>query len=123
MTTDFGRDVLGGRTFVVTSIAGAPALESPTAELTFGVDGRVHGRATINRVNGSYRVEDGELVCGPMASTMMAGDPAAMDQEHRLLAALARPALLRLVDDGVELVADDGTVVALAEIDGEDVIA
>lgn len=123
MTTDFGRDVLGGRTFLVTGIGGVAALDAPTAELTFGVDGRVHGRATINRVNGTYRVEDGELVCGPMASTMMAGDPAAMDQEHRLLTALARPSLLRIVEDGVELVADDGTVVALSEIDGEDVIA
>jgi heat shock protein HslJ len=116
-------DVLAGRTFELASLGGTPALEAPTAVLTFGHDGRIHGRATINRVNGSYRVDGDELICGPMASTMMAGLPEAMDQEHRLLTALAGPSILCLVDDGVELVAADGAVTVLREIDGEDELA
>jgi heat shock protein HslJ len=124
MTSGSGlSDVLAGRTFELESLGGTPALEAPTAVLTFGRDGRIHGRATINRVNGSYRVDGDELLCGPMASTMMAGLPEAMDQEHRLLTALGGPSVLRVVEDGIELVATDGAVTVLREIDGEDELA
>lgn len=90
---------LVGATFRVIEIEGAPALDHPTAELTFGADGHLSGRATVNRVMGPYTLEGTALALGPLAGTMMAGPPEAMDQEQRLHAALAR---CTRVDAGVD---------------------
>jgi heat shock protein HslJ len=115
-------DLIVGRTFLVTAIGGVAALSAPTAVLTFDGDGRVSGRATINRVSGAYRVEGDELLCGPLAMTLMAGEPAAMVQEQELLAVLGAPLVVRAVPEGVELVAPDGRAVTLRESGGDDLV-
>jgi heat shock protein HslJ len=81
---------LVGSTYRVVEIGGEPALRTPTAELSFGTDGRITGRATVNRVFGTYRLVGDEITFGPLGSTLMAGPPEAMDQERRLLRALGR---------------------------------
>jgi heat shock protein HslJ len=108
--------VLIGRTFRVAAIDGTPTLESPVADLEFGTDGRVTGCATVNRIFGPYAIDGGTLTCGPLAGTLMAGPPEAMDQETRLHRALARPLEVLATDGGrgVELAAD-GAVVLLLE--------
>ncbi|MFN8168614.1 MAG: META domain-containing protein [Candidatus Nanopelagicales bacterium] len=112
MTTD----LLTGRTFAVRAVAGAVALAEPTAELSFA-DGRVSGRATVNRVTGSYELDEATLVCGPLMTTLMAGPPEAMEQERALLDVLAARPTVRAADDGsVELVTDAG-VTALHEVE------
>jgi heat shock protein HslJ len=108
---------LVGATFRVTAIEGVPTLAEPTAELTFGADGRLSGRATVNRIMGPYTLDGDTLAFGPLAGTMMAGPPEAMAQEERLHAALAR---CTRVDPGetdgvVVLRGDDGAALVALE--------
>ena len=100
-----------GRSFRVAAIDGVPTLPTPVADLEFGADGRVVGCATVNRLFGPYTLDGATLTCGPLAGTMMAGPPEAMDQEQRLHRALARCARVVTgdVDGSVVLVDDDGT--------------
>jgi len=82
--------------------------------LTFDGDGQVYGMAGVNRVRGTFEVdEDGTLRLGPMASTMMAGPDDAMATERAVLELLAEP--LRIASDGGALVltALDGVVARL----------
>jgi heat shock protein HslJ len=98
-----------GRTYSVVEIGGIGVLAGTHPVLTFGADGRVSGSATINRVFGPYELDGTALRVGPLASTLMAGLPAAMEQEHRLLAFLGSPLEVRLSGEGsAELVLDDG---------------
>src|SRR5690606_32853004 len=61
----------------------SPPVENSELTLEFE-DGQVFGKA-INRLRGTFSEEDG---FGPMMSTMMAGPPELMDQEHRFLTLL-----------------------------------
>ena len=108
MSDDATSTPLVGQTFRVVEIGGAPALDVPTAELTFGDDGRVTGRATINRVFGPYAIDGDRLTFGALGTTMMAGLPDAMDQEQRLLQILGAPLT---IDAG----AADGRITLLAD--------
>jgi len=108
MSDDATSTPLVGQTFRVVEIGGAPALDVPTAELTFGDDGRVSGRATINRVFGPYEIAGDRLTLGALGTTMMAGLPEAMDQEQRLLQILGMPLT---IDAG----AADGRITLLAD--------
>jgi len=101
-----------GRSFRVAAIDGVPTLPTPVADLEFGADGRVVGCATVNRLFGPYTLDGATLTCGPLAGTMMAGPPEAMDQEQRLHRALDRPLKVVVTGDGsVEL--HEGDAVAL----------
>lgn len=91
-------DFLGEWT--VTSIAGAPVVEDSPAFLGFGADGSVYGDTSVNRLSGSWSVD--EFFSGPMASTRMAGPPELMMQEQRMLDSLNAVRDARL--DGGELV-------------------
>jgi heat shock protein HslJ len=107
---------LPGRDFLVAEIDGAPAM--PGAELAFGTDGRVTGRATVNRVFGPYDVDGDLLVVGPMAATLMAGPPEAMAQEAALLARLAVPlAVARAEEPGDLLLTGEQGTLLLRELD------
>jgi heat shock protein HslJ len=110
---------LVGRSFRVVAIDGVPALERPTADITFGVDGRVTGRATVNRFAGPYALDGSTLALGPLAGTLMAGPPEAMEQEQRLHRALARSLTVVTADGGgrVELRDGDDVVLLLVATD------
>lgn len=82
-------DELAGTAYDVIAVDGAAVLEGTRPDLEFLADGRVAGRATINRLMGSY-VVDGDVVSfGALATTMMAGPPEQMAQEQRVLTALS----------------------------------
>ena len=100
MSDHLTASALVGRTFRVVQIGGTPVLDVPTAELTFGDDGRVSGRATINRVSGPYEVDGDQVRFGALVTTMMAGLPEAMDQEQRLLEALGAPLTVVATHEG-----------------------
>ena len=94
-----------GSTFDIVEVHGVPVLESSSPDITFGTDGRVSGRATVNRLMGQYAVEGDVLRFGALATTMM-------DQEQRVLSALGQPLRVEAGDGGdVRLVSDDGAVV------------
>ena len=66
--------------------------------------GRLVVGGGCNAASGSYRVVEGKLIVGPMASTMMAcADSALMDQDQRVGSALAVPLALTLDEDPVRL--------------------
>ena len=105
-TTDAAA-VLVGRTFAFVDVAGTPVLDGAAPEITFGADGRVSGRATVNRIMGSYDTDRDTLVLSELATTMMAGLPDAMDQERRVLDALSRPLQVVALEGG-DVALDDG---------------
>jgi heat shock protein HslJ len=101
-----------------------PTLEGPTWHLDRGVavpdgttisarfaGGTVSGRAGINRYRADYRVTDDDLQLGPAATTLMAGDPAAMRAEHDYLQLLGATDGYRIEDGGLVLLDRGGVPV------------
>lgn len=103
-------DEVGGTSWVVEQLGGAATVE-PRPQLTFGDDGRVSGSTGVNRLMGRYEVTDGMLVVADAATTRMAGPPAAMEQEQRLLALLGTPQAFVVTDDRLEV--GDGETLAV----------
>jgi heat shock protein HslJ len=102
---------LTGREFAIVEVHGVPVLASSAPDIAFGADGRVSGRATVNRLMGQYSVEGDIVRFGALATTMMAGPPEHMEQEQRVLAALSGPLRIEAGDGGdVRLVSDEGAV-------------
>ena len=66
-----------------------PADPTVTSELTM-LAGEATGSGGVNNFSGTYEAsDDGDLSFGPLAATMMAGSPEAMDQETAFFQALA----------------------------------
>lgn len=82
-------------------IDGAPRV---TPFLTFDGDGQVFGLAGVNRVRGTWRLDDRTLTFGPVVSTLMAGPPDAMAREQQVLRLLGEPVSVSAPDaDTLEL--------------------
>lgn len=81
-------DELVDRTWTLAAIGDDPADPSVTTALQFGADGRLTGTGGVNRVVGSFELTAGEITFSGGATTRMAGPPAAMAQEHAVLAVL-----------------------------------
>jgi len=64
-----------------------PAVDS-TLTIEFGTDGTVAGSGGVNRFNGGFESTDTTVKIGPLAATMMAGEPELMAQETAFLKAL-----------------------------------
>ena len=85
----------------VTAIVGVDLAGMPAPPwLTFDGDGVVFGHAGVNRVRGTWRLDDAELSFGPVVATLMAGAPEATATERAVLAVLQ----------------DGGTVTAAADV-------
>jgi heat shock protein HslJ len=107
---------LAGRSFAIVSVAGVAVMPSTRPDLAFGADGRISGNATVNRLMGQYALEGDVLRFGALATTMMAGPPEHMEQEQRVLAALAHPLRVEAAGAGdVLLVSDGGTTLLRPE--------
>ncbi len=65
----------------------SPALDS-TLTIEFGTDGTVAGSGGVNRFNGPFVSAEKTVKIGPLAATMMAGEPELMAQETAFLKAL-----------------------------------
>jgi heat shock protein HslJ len=80
---------LPGSEWVLTDLAGVPALSNVKATLAFPEAGRVAGNASCNRFTGTVAVADDSIKFGPLASTRMAcADNAVSAQEDNYLMAL-----------------------------------
>jgi heat shock protein HslJ len=80
---------LTGTEWVLTDLAGTPALPGGKATLAFPEAGRVAGNGSCNRFTGSVTVTGDQLKIGPLASTRMACfDEAVSQQEDKYLKAL-----------------------------------
>ena len=90
----------------VQDVGGTGVIEDSDPALVLTAEGRISGSTGLNRLAGSYEFADGELRCTPLAMTRMAGPAELMAQEARFMAALERPAPVRL--DGWRLILGDG---------------
>ncbi|MBK6857093.1 MAG: META domain-containing protein [Microthrixaceae bacterium] len=102
-------DLVG--TWTVTAAGGVPTPAGVESHLTFGDDGRMHGRGGVNNIGGDFHVEPGDpatLVIGPCMSTLMAGPDDAMAHEYRVTSNLE--GRLRLVIDGDRASLGDGVI-------------
>ena len=102
---------LVGSTFDIVEVLGVGVLSPSSPDIAFGADGRVSGRASVNRLMGQYTVDGDVVRFGALATTMMAGPPELMEQEQRVLAALGQPLRVEAGDGAeVRLVSDAGVV-------------
>ena len=107
--------LLLGPEWIVESIDSEAITGDSRPTITFDEQGQVAGLASCNRYLASYELTGEGLSIAGGGSTMMACEPALMEQEGRFLAALdavrrfeiAPPdgALVLLADDGPKLVA------------------
>ena len=81
----------------------------------FGEDGQMSGTAGCNNYSAGYTVDGNAITIGPAISTMMfCGDPeGVMEQEMAYLQALPSAATYVAQGDRLDLLAADGTIVAI----------
>lgn len=78
------------------------ALSGPSVDANFA-DGKVTGRGGVNRYHGGYELDGDKLTLSPVASTMMAGPPDAMEQEAAYFRALGSAASYSIEGDTLTL--------------------
>lgn len=104
--------LLQGGEWVVTGIAGKGLTDRTRPTLNFGGDGRVYGRASCNNYTAQYTLTGEGLTVSKAAGTMMACDPAIMQQESLFLDVLRNVRGFDLGDDGaLVLRAGDGRTI------------
>jgi heat shock protein HslJ len=108
---------LVGQVWTLTALMGQPPLPVTAITAEFGADGRVTGSSGCNTYSGPYEVDGNKLSFGqPMASTMMACEPAVMAQEAVYMEALGSVASYEIKDDKLTLYDGDKTAVAEFEV-------
>jgi heat shock protein HslJ len=84
---------LPGTDWVLSDLAGIPALPGGKATLSFTDVGRVAGNASCNRFTGTMLISGNTIQMGPLATTRMAcADPDVSRQEDTYLKALGAAA-------------------------------
>lgn len=101
-----------GRTWELTTLHGSEPLEGTAIDLTLEEDS-VSGSAGCNSYTGAAEFDAGSMTLGPdIAVTMMACEPAIMDQEATYLTALER--VTGYVLEADELLLQDADGITLA---------
>jgi heat shock protein HslJ len=110
-----GEDValLGSAGWQATEIGGHAALtgaEAPDVTAIFAA-GKLSGSGGVNRYTATYEASaDGAMTVSTPAATMMAGPPAAMQQEQSYFAALEKVGKFSVSADALTLMDDQGSV-------------
>jgi heat shock protein HslJ len=100
---------IGGVQWIVTSIAASKAEVAPLKITAEFAGGGVSGFSGVNTYSGPASAKpDGSFQAGPLASTLMAGPPAAMAAERLYLDALAAATSCRAAGGKLTLYAPDG---------------
>jgi heat shock protein HslJ len=101
--------LLLGPEWIVESIDGDALIGEPDVTMAFDEGGRLTGLASCNRYLAAYELTGEGLSIAGGATTMMACEPALMDQERRFLDALDAIRRFEIAPDGaLVLLADDG---------------
>lgn len=104
---------LDGRSFVLVDSSGIELAEEGTVTLVFE-DGNLGASGGCNQLFGGYEVEDGVLKVGPMGTTEMACEPAAlMDQDVAVSEFLSSGPTITLDGDDLTLATDSATMIFL----------
>ena len=99
---------LGGTSWTVMSIDGAPTLVDARPTMTFEFDGKLSGSGGCNGYTGTFRTEEDRITIGQLTSTMMGCEADRMAQEGAFGAALEASTNWRLTEQGtLELVGPD----------------
>jgi heat shock protein HslJ len=103
---------LDGTLWTLSSLPGHSLVTGATPTLRFE-GGRVSGTDGCNRYTAPYTAKGSVLQIGPRpASTMMACPPATMKQADAFVDALTRARAYRITGEQLQLLADDGAVLA-----------
>lgn len=89
---------LTGGEWVVESVGGVIADGDRRARIGFAADGRVTGSGGCNRLMGRADIDGAAITFGTIATTRMACASNVMDQERKLLDALAATRSYRIAD-------------------------
>jgi len=99
----------------VEEIGGQQVIAASETSITFDPDGRVHGNSSCNRFFGSFGLSGEGLTISDTGGTMMACDPALMEQEQRFLSTLETVRRFERAPDGrLHLIGEDGRVAVSA---------
>jgi heat shock protein HslJ/uncharacterized lipoprotein YbaY len=99
--------LLQGREWMVQDINGKGIVDQSRATLNFGADGRVAGRSSCNNYTAQYTLTGEGLTVSKAAGTMMACDPALMQQEALFLDVLQNVRRFDLGPDGALILRTD----------------
>lgn len=105
--------LLRGAEWVVEDLAGRGVVDRSRATLSFSADGRVAGRGSCNRYTAGYSISGEGLTISKPASTMMACEPALMQQEQFFFELLGQVRRFTIDQSGaLVLHAADGRTIA-----------
>jgi heat shock protein HslJ len=102
---------LEGKTWKATEITGVSEIVTAKGNATTAVfaAGQIAGSGAINRYSGPYTTGAGDTIeIGALISTQMAGEPAAMAQEHAYFGALQKATQYTVADTELTLMDDKG---------------
>lgn len=112
---------LTGRSFESSEVSGYELVDGTSIVLSFD-DGNIAANAGCNGMSGGFSIEDGNLVTGELAQTMMACDQPLMDQDTWVAEFLAASPAVALDGETLTLTGSDATItlaeIADAEIEG-----
>lgn len=92
--------VIAGPEWKLEDLLGGGIIDRSNVTLTLGPDGQASGTGGCNRFFGSWSVKGSALSLGKMGSTMMACDPALMNQEGKFLQSLETATTYTFTPDG-----------------------
>ena len=95
-----GGGVIAGPEWKLEDLLGGGIIDRSNVTLTLGPGGQASGSGGCNRFFGSWAVKGSALTLGKMGSTMMACDPALMNQEGKFLRSLETATSYNFTPDG-----------------------
>lgn len=79
-------------------------------------DGRMAGKAAVNRYFGTYKTNGNKITLGPVGSTMMMGPQPLMEAEQDYLQTLPKITSFSVKDDNLTLTASDGRKLVFTQV-------
>jgi len=104
---------LKGTRWTLTALGASAAAVAAPGHVVFDAEGRAAGKSGCNTFGGAYLARpDGAFLAGPMFSTMMACEPARMDQERAVFDAFEAARFWRIEAAALTLSGADGAALA-----------
>ncbi len=91
---------IGGTSWTVVTINGAPTRPAAQPTMVFEFDGSLSGFGSCNQYSGSFRTDGDRITVRDLSSTMMACEAGVMAQEQGFMAALGGATTWHLTEQG-----------------------